>query len=142
MDLDEIKALIALMAESGLAEMSFSENGWSLRLVRDAGPPPASSARPAATPTAAPSAAPPAVQPADHAVLVAPLAGILHLQSAPGAPPYVREGQAVRMGDTLCVIEAMKVFNTINAAQDGVVAAVLVASGSEVDGGQPLMRFA
>lgn len=73
--------------------------------------------------------------------LQAPLYGVVHLQTAPGEPPLVAAGQAVRTGQTLCVIEAMKVFNEVRAEHDGVVDAVLVRSGQEVEAGQPLLRF-
>ena len=73
--------------------------------------------------------------------LLAPLFGVLHLQSAPGEPPFVVAGQSVKAGQTLCVIEAMKVFNQIRAEHDAVVAELLVASGQEVEAGQPLLRF-
>jgi len=72
---------------------------------------------------------------------VAPLSGVLHLSPAPGADPFVCVGQAIRVGDTLCIIEAMKVFNAIRAERDGTVAAVLVTSGNEVEAGQMLMRI-
>jgi acetyl-CoA carboxylase biotin carboxyl carrier protein len=140
MNLSEIKALIAVMANSGLAEMTFSENGWTLRLVRDAGAPAAKPPRhPAPVAPAAPM--PDATRPRANAI-EAPLAGVVHLRPAPEAPPFVEPGQAVRAGDTVCIIEAMKVFNTIRAECDGVIAAILVTSGVEVDAGQPLLRLA
>lgn len=140
MNLSEIKALIAVMAESGLAEMTFSENGWTLRLVRNAAGPAAKSRRRVAP-------LDPAMPMPDTATphldeIEAPLAGIVHFRAAPEAPPFVEVGQAVRAGDTVCLIEAMKVFNTIRAERDGIVAAILVSSGVEVDAGQPLLCFA
>jgi acetyl-CoA carboxylase biotin carboxyl carrier protein len=71
----------------------------------------------------------------------APLFGIVHLTPSPDAPPFVVAGQAVKTGETLCVIEAMKVFNNICAERDGVVEAVMATSGSEVEAGQLLMRI-
>jgi acetyl-CoA carboxylase biotin carboxyl carrier protein len=139
MNLSEIKALIAAMAESDLAEMTFSENGWTLRLVRDAAVPTAKQQRRVA-PIDAPTAV--ADAPAPSLDIEAPLAGIVHLRPAPEAPPFVEVGQTVRAGDAVCIIEAMKVFNTIRADRDGVVAAILVSSGIEVDAGQKLLRFA
>jgi acetyl-CoA carboxylase biotin carboxyl carrier protein len=79
--------------------------------------------------------------PARPALLEAPLAGIVHFRPAPDAPAFIEPGDAVRVGDPLCIIEAMKVFNTVRAEHDGVVAAILVPSGSEVDAGQPLLRL-
>ena len=138
MNLSEIKGLIAVMAESGLAEMIFSENGWTLRLVRDAAKPTA--ARQHAAPVDAPAPVPEAPAP-DSDAIEAPLAGIVHLGPAPEAAPFVKPGQSVRAGETVCIIEAMKVFNAIRADRDGVVAAILVSSGVEIDAGQPLLRF-
>lgn len=138
MNLSEIKALIAAMADSGLAEMTFSENGWTLRLVRDAAPPQARPQRPVA-PIDAPTAVPDA--PATTPDIEAPLGGIVHLSPTPGAPQFVEVGQMVRAGDAVCIIEAMKVFNTVRADRDGVVAVILVSSGVEVDAGQALLRF-
>ena len=137
MDLDHIKALIETMAASDLAEMEVSENGWSLRLSRHA------TARDPA-PTAAPPRARvvPQAEIAASADLHAPLSGVLHLQPAPGAAPFVQAGAVVRAGDILCLIEAMKVFNTVRAEHDGMIAAVLVETSSEVEAGQLLMRIA
>jgi acetyl-CoA carboxylase biotin carboxyl carrier protein len=140
MDLEVIKALIAAMAHSGLAEMEFSENGWSLRLVREAR---RVVPRESVALVARPAVPPPVVAQAPvERDLAAPLAGVVHLQSAPDAPPYVRPGQRVAAGDPVCLIEAMKVFNTVRAECDGIVDAVLVASGVEVTAGQALVRLA
>lgn len=138
MNLSEIKSLIAVMAESGLAEMTYSEDGWTLRLVRD-------STRAATEPHTTPVIDTPPVPDAPAprpGLFEAPIAGIVHFQPAPNAPPFIEVGREVRAGDALCIIEAMKVFNTVCAEHDGVVAAVLVSSGTEVDAGQPLLRFA
>ena len=144
MDQQQVKALIDAMASSDLQEMEFSQDGWTLRLVRQGAPAPIAQARSSLT-TAAPvgqAAARPA--PASAALpkeLRAPLFGVLHLQPAPGEPPFVVAGQAVKAGQTLCVIEAMKVFNEVLAEHDAVVDAVLVSSGQEVEAGQALLRF-
>jgi acetyl-CoA carboxylase biotin carboxyl carrier protein len=146
MDPQQIKVFIDAMASSDLSEMAFSEDGWTLRLVRGYG----AAASPAAkAPAAAPSRsantrrqpAPEAAAPASAPELLAPLFGVVHLQAGPGEPPYVAPGQAVQAGQTLCVIEAMKVFNEVRAEADAVVDAVLVRSGQEVDAGQPLLRL-
>ena len=71
----------------------------------------------------------------------AALCGVVFLHPAPGEPPFVKLGQAVKAGQTLCVIEAMKVFNEVQAERDAVVDAFLVASGQDVDAGQPLVRL-
>ena len=148
MDAQQIKVFIDAMASSDLSEMAFSQDGWTLRLVRgpagvaSAAAPPAAAARPPSTarrPT--PDTAAPASAPTSAPELLAPLFGVVHLQAGPGEPPYVAPGQVVRAGQTLCVIEAMKVFNEVRAEADAVVDAVLVRSGQEVDAGQPLLRL-
>lgn len=147
MDPQQIKAFIDAMASSDLAEMEFSQDGWTLRLVRRANGARATAARvePArARPAPGATAAAPredAVRPAET-LLRAPLFGVVHLQSSPDEPPFVTPGLAVKAGQTLCVIEAMKVFNEVRAEHDATVEAVLVASGQEVEAGQPLVRFA
>lgn len=151
MDAQQIKAFIDVMAASDLAEAEFSQDGWTLRLVRRGGiveatqgVEPATPATPATIVAADRTALPPhtaAATPASND-LKAPLFGIVHLQRSPGEPPFVRVGQAVEAGQTVCVIEAMKVFNEVLAERDGSVAAVLVESGQEVEAGQPLLRFA
>ena len=162
MDPHRIKAFIDAMAASDLDELEFRQDGWTLRLVRREGP---ATTAPAARAVAASAPAMPASRdepatagsrngPATAALrdectapiaaheLTSPLFGIVHLQQAPGEPPFVRVGETVAAGRTLCVIEAMKVFNEVCAERDVTVAAVLVASGEEVEAGQPLFRFA
>ncbi|WP_439891131.1 acetyl-CoA carboxylase biotin carboxyl carrier protein [Ralstonia sp. 25C] len=153
MDLSQIKQLIDAMAASDLAEMSFSHQGWVLRLVRDkfaaqrdgdVAPLPdrLNRMQPALVHQApSPSSKPVSATP-PRRELLAPLFGIVHLQPAPGEPAFVQPGQAVQAGQTVCVIEAMKVFNAVVAESDGTVEALLVQSGAEVDSGQPLIRFA
>jgi acetyl-CoA carboxylase biotin carboxyl carrier protein len=146
MDLQQIKAFIDAMASSDVAEMEFSQDGWTLRLVRGTACTQAASTRTApvrARPATATAAAPreDAVRPKEN-VVRAPLYGVVHLQPSPGEPPFVTPGFAVKAGQTLCVIEAMKVFNEVRAEHDGGVDAVLVTSGQEVEAGQPLVRFA
>ncbi|HSW18530.1 MAG TPA: acetyl-CoA carboxylase biotin carboxyl carrier protein subunit [Ramlibacter sp.] len=146
MDPQQIKAFIDAMASSDLAEMEFSQDGWTLRLVRRAKGTQATATRvdpDRARPAVATGATQreDAVRPAES-VLRAPLYGVVLLQSSPGEPPFVTPGLAVKAGQTLCVIEAMKVFNEVRAEHDATVDAVLVASGQEVEAGQPLVRFA
>jgi acetyl-CoA carboxylase biotin carboxyl carrier protein len=148
MDSQQIKAFIDAMASSDLAEIEFSRDGWTLKLVRRPGaaaqapdsapwPVPAPVARRVPRASAAPTATPPTAT----RELQAPLYGVVHLQAGPGETPYVAAGQAVRAGQTLCVIEAMKVFNEVRAEYDAVVDGVLVVSGQEVEAGQALLRF-
>ncbi|HKW84284.1 MAG TPA: acetyl-CoA carboxylase biotin carboxyl carrier protein subunit [Burkholderiaceae bacterium] len=145
MDPQQIKALIDAMASSDLQEMEFSQDGWTLRLMRQ-GAASAASTRVSSTASAAVRRSePPPRTPAtaeSSKQLVAPLFGVLHWQSAPGEPPFVVAGQSVKAGQTLCVIEAMKVFNEVRAEHDAVIDAVLAASGQEVEAGQALLRFA
>ncbi|WP_280155946.1 acetyl-CoA carboxylase biotin carboxyl carrier protein subunit [Piscinibacter sp. XHJ-5] len=138
MDQQQIKAFIDAMAASDLTEAEFSQDGWTLRLVRSGAA--VQAVRGAEVPAPSRRDAPPAAAPAKE--LTAPLFGVVHLQQTPGDPPFVSVGQAVQAGQTLCVIEAMKVFNEVVAEHDGTVAAVLVTSGQEVEAGQPLLRYA
>ena len=119
MDIDDVKAMMAAAAASDRPETIYHVAGWTLRLVR----------RPTGRRDAADT-------------LDAPMGGILHLQPAPGTAAFVAEGQAVRIGDPLFVIEAMKVFNTVRSDRDFVVGAILAANGAEIEAGQPVMRCA
>lgn len=140
---EQIKTLIDALAASDLAELEYSEDGSTLRLVKQS----ALTAAPAARrPTAVRKAT--AVMPAEQAPppaaaaeCLAPLYGVVHLQPAPGEPPFVQPGQAVEAGQMLCVIEAMKMFNEVRADAAATVQAVLVHSGQEVEAGEPLFRF-
>ena len=134
MDQQQIKTFIDAMAASDLAEMEFAQNGWTLRLVRRA---PDAAIAPRVAKAPAPVATGLAIPP-----LVAPLYGVVHLSPGPGEPAFVVPGQKVSAGQTLCVIEAMKVFNEVRAERDATIVDVLVESGQEVDADQPLMRFA
>ena len=146
MDPQQIKALIDAMASSDLSEMEFSQDGWTLRLARGPAPTPPQAAprKPVAAPIrgaagALPVAEVPAV--AASTELRAPLYGLVHLRPSPEEPPFILAGQSVTAGQTLCVIEAMKVFNEVRAEFDATVDAILVTSGQEVEAGQVLVRF-
>ena len=146
MDQQQIKSFIDAMAASDLDEMEVSHDGWTLRLVRHgrsgrgaAGDAPAPAAV-AAEPLASPRVSETARQAGSNEVR-APLFGVVHLQQAPGEPPFVQVGDVIEAGQMLCSIEAMKVFNDVRAERGGRVAAVLVASGSEVEAGQPLITL-
>jgi acetyl-CoA carboxylase biotin carboxyl carrier protein len=152
MNQEQIKTLIDALAGSDLSELEYSENGSTLRLVKKSAL--AGMARRPALPAVRDAVG--AVDAVDEAVAVvdatprvaasaeclAPLYGVVHLQSTPGDPPFVQAGQSIKAGQTLCVIEAMKVFNEVRADHDATVTAVLVGSGDEVEAGQPLFRFA
>lgn len=163
MDALQIKTLIDAMASSDLTELEASKDGWTLRLVRgvtggvtggvnpgvNPGAAVGKTLGKAPTPASATAAAgrPAALQtPGDRAdgdpiEQHASLCGTVFLQPAPGEPAFVEPGQAVKAGQTLCVIEAMKVFNEVAAERDGVVDAFLVTSGQDIDAGQPLVRL-
>ncbi|MBB3178086.1 acetyl-CoA carboxylase biotin carboxyl carrier protein subunit [Variovorax sp. Sphag1AA] len=140
---EQIKTLIDALATSDLSELEYSENGSTLRLVKrsalnDA---PRRATRQASRIPAADSqdqATPAAPTPAEYP---APLYGVVHLQSSPGEPPFVQPGQAIKAGQTLCVIEAMKVFNEVHIDHDATIAEVLVRSGEEIEAGRPLFRL-
>ena len=138
---EQIKTLIDALAASDLAELEYRENGSTLRLVK-------LSALGVATAVRSPSAARKAPRQALEETTavastecLAPLFGVVHLQPAPGEPPFVQPGQAVEAGQLLCVIEAMKMFNEVRSDRAGTVQQVLVHSGQEVEAGQPLFRF-
>lgn len=145
MDAQEIEALIAAFATTDLVAMELCRDGWRLRLERSAAgiahraepataePPPAVPLRPTGP------AREPAARPAGE--IRAPLAGIVHLAPGPEAAPFVAVGERVEAGRVVAVVEAMKVLNEVRAERAGTVETVLVASGEEVEAGQPLLRI-
>ncbi len=156
MDIRKVKKLIELLEESGIAEIEISEGEESVRISRyPAGGPhaapvvhyaPAPMAPMAAAPQAALAAAPastaPAAPPAaaakaDHTV-TAPMVGTFYAAATPGAKAFVDIGSEVNVGDTLCIIEAMKMMNQIESDKAGRVTAILVKNGDPVEFGQPL----
>ena len=155
MDLRKLKKLIDLVQESGIAELEVTEGEEKVRIVKHGSQPQSSAtymvgapAAPAtaamAAPAAQPGAAAPAVQTAaDDAILdgeavKAPMVGTFYRASAPDADPFVEVGQSVKVGDTLCIIEAMKLMNEIEADVAGVIKEILVENGQPVEFGQPL----
>ena len=153
MDLRKLKSLIDLVQQSGIAELEITEGEERVRISRGVpataqGMPVAQVVTlpqmPMAAPAAAPAgaAAPPAAEgeapaPEGH-VIRSPMVGTFYRSSAPGAKSFVEVGQAVKSGDTLCIIEAMKLLNEIEADRDGVVKAILVENGQPVEYGEPL----
>ncbi len=148
MDLRKLKTLIDLVADSDIAELEVTEGESKVRIVKSTPAPqnqlvmmPASQhmAAPmasAGTPAEAPAAAaPPEV--AGH-VVKSPMVGIFYRASAPGAAAYVDVGASVKEGETLCIIEAMKLLNEIDAEVAGTIQQVLVENGQPVEFGQPL----
>ncbi|MDC5808654.1 acetyl-CoA carboxylase biotin carboxyl carrier protein [Vibrio europaeus] len=149
MDIRKIKKLIELVEESGIAELEISEGEESVRISRNgtaapvapiqyaAAPAPVAAPAAAPAPVAAPEAAAPAT-PAGHQVL-SPMVGTFYRSPSPDAKSFVEVGQAVSAGDTLCIVEAMKMMNQIEADKSGVVTAILVEDGQPVEFDQPLV---
>jgi acetyl-CoA carboxylase biotin carboxyl carrier protein len=149
MDIRKIKKLIELLEESDLAEIEVQEGEESVRISRHGkamqtfmGAPqmyPAPMAVQAAPVPAAAAGSEPAVAPVPKGhTVTSPIVGSFYRSPAPGSPPFVEVGQRVNSGDTLCIIEAMKMLNQIESDKSGVVAAVLVENGQPVEYGQPL----
>ncbi len=142
MDIRKVKKLIELLEESGLAEIEIREGEESVRISRFSAPGKASGPVPAAAEASAPAAppSPAAVEaaPSGHPV-PAPMVGTFYRSPAPGSPAFVEAGKRVEVGETLCVIEAMKIMNQIQADHAGVVKSILVESGQPVEFGQTLM---
>jgi acetyl-CoA carboxylase biotin carboxyl carrier protein len=150
MDIRKIKKLIELLEESGLAELEISEGEESVRIARyTQAAPPAPQAFQIAVPSAAPAPAPAAAAPAapapaaarDENLVTAPMVGTFYASPAPGAKPFVEVGQEVRVGQVLCIIEAMKMMNQIESERAGKVVAVLAKNGEPVEFGQPLFAI-
>ena len=148
MDLRKLKTLIDLVAESDIAELEVTEGESKVRIVK-------SSAmaqnqvlmmpqqgmqqhyQPAAAPVAAPEAPAVAVVPTGH-IVKSPMVGTFYRSSAPGSAAFVEVGSTVKEGETLCIIEAMKLLNEIDSDKAGIVTQILVENGQPVEFGQPL----
>jgi len=147
MDIRKVKKLIELLDESGIAEIEITEGEESVRISRYSQNAPVIAAAPApvavaaaAAPAFAPAAAVAAAEPEDAGYLVpAPMVGTFYAASSPGAAPYVQVGDRVNEGDTLCIIEAMKMMNQIEADVSGVVKSIRVQNGEPVEYGQTLI---
>lgn len=151
MDLRKLKTLIDLVAESSISELEITEGEGKVRIVKG-GPPvayaPAPMAQPIVVPmagavggapqmpTPAPSAEP-AAAPTGH-IVKSPMVGTFYRSAQPGAEPFVQVGSDVKEGETLCIIEAMKLLNEIESDKSGRIKAVLVENGQPVEYGQPL----
>jgi acetyl-CoA carboxylase biotin carboxyl carrier protein len=147
MDLRKLKTLIDLVQNSGISELEISEGEEKIRIAKHlttAAPTTVMMGAPAMAPlAAAPVAAAPAAAPAENAlpdghVVTAPMVGTFYRSGSPGNPPFVEMGQAVKEGDTLCILEAMKLMNEIEADASGTIKAILVENGQPVEFGQPL----
>jgi acetyl-CoA carboxylase biotin carboxyl carrier protein len=142
MDLRKLKKLIDLVQESGIAELEITEGEEKVRISRT-GPataPIAIVSPPVSTPAVAPSAdGEPAVPPSEGHVLKSPMVGTFYRAPTPGAKAFVEVGQTVNEGDTVCIVEAMKLLNEIEADRSGVIKAILVENGQPVEYGHALM---
>ena len=151
MDLRKLKTLIDLVAESAIEELEVTEGESKVRIVKSS--PNAQNqvvmvpqqqayapvaAPVAAAPLAAAPAAPAAAAVPEGHIVKSPMVGTFYRSSAPGAPAFVEVGKEVKEGDTLCIIEAMKLLNEIDADKGGVVKQILVENGQPVEFGQPL----
>lgn len=146
MDLRKLKTLIDLVGESDIAELEITEGDDKVKIVKASQAPmmaapvtyaaaPAPTPAAAAAPTEPVTAAPAAIQ--GH-VVKAPMVGTFYRAPSPGASPFVEVGQSVNEGQPLCIIEAMKLLNEIEADKSGVIKEVLVENGEPVEFGQPL----
>ena len=141
MDLRKLKKLIDLVEESGIAEIEVTEGEEKVRITRTTAAAAPIYAAPVAAPAAAPAAAAPAAAPAARDLSNAqksPMVGTFYRAPGPNAAAFVEVGQQVKAGDTLCIIEAMKLMNEIEAEKSGVVKEILVENGTPVEYGEPL----
>jgi len=152
MDIRKIKKLIELLEESGIAEIEIKEGEEAVRISRMpasagvmqpaqvthlAAPPGAGAAPPAAAEAAAGDGAAPKPKPSEH-VITAPMVGTFYASPSPGAKAFVEIGDEIKVGQVLCIIEAMKMMNQIEADRAGRVASVMARNGDPVEFGQPL----
>jgi len=151
MDLRKLKTLIELVESSGIAELEIQEGEERVRITRAS----VSGTGPSAAPAPVQAAAAPMPAPAPALALVpaasaeqeghlvkSPMVGTFYRAASPGAKPFVEVGDSVQVGDTLCIIEAMKLMNEIEADEAGVVKQVLAENGQPVEFGQPLVVIA
>ena len=146
MDLRKLKTLIELVESSGIGELEIQEGEERVRITRalpasgaaPAAPSPGVATIPAGAPAPAPAVPPPLAEPEGHLVK-SPMVGTFYRSSSPGAKPFVEIGDSVEAGDTLCIIEAMKLMNEIESDKAGTVKQILVENGQPVEFGQPLV---
>ena len=150
MDIRKVKKLIELLEESGIDELEIKEGEESVRISRHSKTPaqqyyaPAPMAAPVAAPVAPVAAAAPAAPAApvlNGTVARSPMVGTFYRKSSPSSPSFVEVGQTVKKGDTLCIVEAMKMMNHIEAETSGVIESILVEDGQPVEYDQPLFTI-
>lgn len=147
MDLRKIKSLLDLVAESGVAEFEICEGPDRIRVINHPQTPVqvVQTTAPAPVAVAAPAAPAPAAQPAaaepkvEGTPLTSPMVGTFYRAPSPGAKPFVEVGDTVKKGQTVCIIEAMKLLNEVEAETDGVVKEICVENGQPVEYGQNLL---
>ncbi|NTI63932.1 acetyl-CoA carboxylase biotin carboxyl carrier protein subunit [Agrobacterium rhizogenes] len=146
MDLQKIKTLIEFVGRSHISELVVSQDGTTVRISNGI------SRQATATEDLTVARQQPARSPVvkdavagegdkGGLMVVVPVFGLLHRSPSPGAPPFVKVGDVVEAGQSLCIIEAMKVFNTVSAHKTGPILRILADDGQEVDAGQPLMEI-
>ncbi|TAK65210.1 acetyl-CoA carboxylase biotin carboxyl carrier protein [Methylobacter sp.] len=141
MDIRKIKKLIEIIEESDIAELEIKEGEESIRISRYSAAPAAVAYAPAPVATV-PAAAAPAAAPAEEKiaghVVKSPMVGTFYRSASPGTKVFAEVGQSVQVGDTLCIIEAMKILNQIESDKSGTITKVLVENAEPVEYGQPL----
>ena len=137
MDIRKVKKLIELLEESGIDELEIKEGEESVRISRHSKTPAQQFYAPA--PMAAPAAA--AAPALNGTVARSPMVGTFYRKSSPASPAFVEVGQTVKKGDTLCIVEAMKMMNHIEAETSGVIESILVEDGQPVEYDQPLFTI-
>ena len=150
MDIRKIKKLIELLEESNINELEITEGEESVRISRGApiapvqyaaAPPPAAVAAPAPTAAVSAPSAPSTPAAISGHTVNSPMVGSFYRSPAPGAPAFVEVGSAVKKGDVICIIEAMRMMNQIEADKSGTIAAILVEDGEPVEFDQPLVSI-
>lgn len=144
MDNNELYRLLEWFENSRLTELVFEESGWKAAMkkdpgVRDGAAEPATTPTPLPSPPAAP-ANPPAEAETEGELIVSPMVGVFYRSPAADAPPFVETGSRVNRGDPLCILEAMKVMNTLEAEFGGEIIEILAENGSLVEYGTPLFK--
>jgi acetyl-CoA carboxylase biotin carboxyl carrier protein len=144
MDIRKIKKLIEIIEESGIAEIEIKEGEEFVRISRYSAAPPPVAYAPQPAPSApvaaapAPASAPPGEEVITGHIVKSPMVGTFYRSASPGAKVFTEVGQKVQIGDTLCIIEAMKILNQIEADKSGTVTKILVENAEPVEYGQPL----
>lgn len=157
MDLRKLKTLIDLVAESDISELEVTEGDGKVRIVKASAqhqqqvmympqqqmqPMPQHNFAPSAAPVTAPTETPVAAEVPTGHIVKSPMVGTFYRSSAPGSPAFVEVGSEIKEGETLCIIEAMKLLNEIESDFSGVVQQILVENGQPVEFGQPLFVIA